>query len=157
MPADQASRNPQDVPVFHAMGQRPRGARERLRRASGIVAQHVEGDEAGFGAQQLRGVISVALGFRWQVRMGCMHALIGQHRIEAGQFFHGDFAATQRQRQPVVRFGLHAADARALQELIEIRLSELSGHPDRRNVAAANESVLARGWGRRNCHRSSPA
>ena len=73
---------------------------------------------------------------------GLDDSAIGQHAIEAGEFFHGDFPAPQRQRQSVIRLGLHAGDARALQELIEIGLMKLRGYPDCRNVAAANEGVL---------------
>ena len=115
-PADHASRKPHDVPVFHATGQRPRiGGCPVLIRPR-IAAQHVERDERGLRTEQPRAFISFARLIRRGAH-GPQHALIREHSIQAREFLHGDFAAAQRQRQPVVRFRLQPAHPGALQEL----------------------------------------
>src|SRR3569623_3588360 len=72
------------------------------------------------------------------------HAAVGEHRVESRDFFHGDFASAEGERQSVIGFGLEVADAGAFEELVKAWLSQLICDPDGRHVTATTQGVLCR-------------
>ena len=140
-PADQASRKPHDVPVFHATGQRARTGTRAVVVGPRIVAQHVERDEAGLRAEQARRPRRARLDVAARPQRP-QQAAVGEHRVEAGELLHRDFAAAERERQAVERLGLQAARRRRSAGTDRARLLQLRRDPHGRDVAAANQRLL---------------
>ena len=67
-----------------------------------------------------------------------------RHGVHARQLLHGDVAAAQCEGQPVVALAHQAGHPRCLQEIVEIRVAELTRDRNRRHVPAADEGVLGR-------------
>ena len=133
----------------------PRTCRSSTRRATARAAATVPSASGRGLWRSMSSVTKVASGTEQPharrcdvVRAGSLgpqrpqHALVGEHRVQAGELLHRHLAAAERQRQSVERLRLHVAHARALEELIEARLLQLRRDPDRRHVAAANQRFL---------------
>ena len=150
-----AAEHPGAPGIMKAPGRAGLPSHRQARRRAGIgpriVPEHVDRDEGrffrqqprafGFEARVIHRIALLAIALR-TVMQTVHHAAIGEHGVQAHEFFHRDLAATQRKREAVMRFAGHARHARAAQKFVQGRRFEFGRDRHGRHIAAAHQRFL---------------